>query len=226
MNLIHHTQSTCNNEQIHYSVSRSETSQAGTHAHILFHCVKITLLSPARKKSYSAFQMFDMNQATCHELRLDIKHISISSSQVLQIISVHEVEGLPARWRPPGVSDRRRPPGAVWTVGGKQKEQQENYNTSQFILFPKLERRLGFLTVSGESSSSFQCGCYFHSIIHMSDKEKRLKVHLLASRTLKQIDRDPYYRLGGRCTHQVYPWGRRWCTNIQMIKQVRDKLKV
>lgn len=76
MNLIHHTQSTRNNEQIHYSVSRSKTSQPGEHArtHALSPVVRThahthTSASTAWKSPYyhcnmrnhGAFQMFDMN---------------------------------------------------------------------------------------------------------------------------------------------------------------------
>lgn len=85
MNLIHHTQSTRNNEQIHYSVSRSKTSQPGAHARTharapsscLFAHTRLrsscacahTSASTAWKSPYyhcntrnhGAFQMFDMN---------------------------------------------------------------------------------------------------------------------------------------------------------------------
>lgn len=73
----------------HATMNRSITLSAGAkparQAHTLTHT--LTSFSTVWKSPYyhqhirnhSAFQMFDMNQATCHKLRLDIKQISISS---------------------------------------------------------------------------------------------------------------------------------------------------
>lgn len=143
MNLIHHTQSTCNNEQIHYSVSRSKTSQAGTHTHTVAHT--LTSFSTVWKSPYyhqhirnhSAFQMFDMNQATCHKLHLDVKQISISSCRCCKSWTFMNWRCFLREIIFTRCNERHHPLYAVWTVGKNKKEQLGIHHTSSSTLFMK-----------------------------------------------------------------------------------------
>lgn len=105
-------------------------------------------------RNHSAFQMFDMNQAACHKLRLDIKQISISSHRCCKSSTF-----MNSRFflHSPGVSETQRPLDAVRTVGENKKGQRYTHHVSLHC-FPGAGTQAQFPVSFGKITVNYKVG--------------------------------------------------------------------
>lgn len=163
MNLIHHTQSTRNDQQIHYSVSRSKTSQPGAHtrarrpprlAHTLPipQCENVLIMAATWEIMEPSRCLIWIRPLRIQQVMVSARRCHKSASPWIRPVFLRDL-----------ISQVWLNTSAVPNSGWAQREQREIHHLTHSVLLPHRRLPAGFLS---SREVSFGRGLIVGAFIH------------------------------------------------------------